>query len=197
MSIPVDLLITYGATYRTLKKKQILFYENDPAIYYFQVVSGKIKMINLGIENEEVIQGIFTDNQSFGEPPLFSSESYPASAVACEPSKIIRLPKDDFFLLLNDFPFMQMNFLQLLSKRLGYKAKKSKLMVTNSTEDKILGIIKLVSSQLSKNHNQSIKLTRQEIADLCGLRVETVIRQLKVMHEKGLIETIEGNIFIK
>jgi CRP-like cAMP-binding protein len=30
-----------------------------------------------------------------------------------------------------------------------------------------------------------IKLTRQQIADLCGLRVETVIRVVRRMHDEG------------
>ena len=41
-----------------------------------------------------------------------------------------------------------------------------------------------------------IKLTRQELADMTGLRVETVIRTIKIMEQKGIVEIIEGKIFL-
>ena len=38
------------------------------------------------------------------------------------------------------------------------------------------------------------KMTKQQLADMSGLRVETVIRILKKVEEKGLINTHRGNI---
>lgn len=198
MAVPVDLLITYGATYKKVKKRQIIFYEGDPAIYYYQVISGKVKMCNGVTENNEVIQGIFIKDQSFGEPPLFINDKYPASAIACENTQLIRLAKDDFFVLLNDNPFLQMLFLQTFSKRLKHKSLTAKYIVCNYTEIRILNILKLnVASHTDVNKSVKINLTRQEVADLCGLRVETVIRALKKMETANLLEIKEGKVYLK
>jgi CRP-like cAMP-binding protein len=40
-----------------------------------------------------------------------------------------------------------------------------------------------------------VPFTRQQMADMTGLRVETVIRTIKAMEQKGLLEIIEGKIF--
>lgn len=198
MAVPIDLLITYGATYKKVKKRQIIFYEGDPAIYYYQVISGKVKMCNGVTEDNELIQGIFEKNQSFGEPPLFLNDKYPASAIACENTQLIRLTKDDFFVLLNDNPFLQMLFLQTFAKRLKYKSLTGKYIVCNNTETRILNILKLnISPSIDANKLKKIDLTRQEVADLCGLRVETVIRALKKMEASDLLSIIEGKVYLK
>jgi CRP-like cAMP-binding protein len=40
-----------------------------------------------------------------------------------------------------------------------------------------------------------VKLTRQQIADMTGLRVETVIRTIRSMHEKGDLHIKKGKVY--
>jgi CRP-like cAMP-binding protein len=40
-----------------------------------------------------------------------------------------------------------------------------------------------------------IKLTRQQIADMTGLRVETVIRTIKQLEEKGEVTIEKGKVY--
>ena len=44
-------------------------------------------------------------------------------------------------------------------------------------------------------HCAQIKLTRQQIADMTGLRVETVIRVMRQLHEKGVIQIQKGKVY--
>jgi CRP-like cAMP-binding protein len=41
-----------------------------------------------------------------------------------------------------------------------------------------------------------VELTRQEIADMTGLRVETVIRTMKAMEEKGMLKIENRKVLI-
>jgi CRP-like cAMP-binding protein len=41
--------------------------------------------------------------------------------------------------------------------------------------------------KLMKKEDGLVQLTRQQIADLTGLRVETVIRTIRRMHEDGIL----------
>lgn len=40
-----------------------------------------------------------------------------------------------------------------------------------------------------------VKLTRQQIADMTGLRVETVIRSIRQMEEKGELVIDKGKVY--
>ena len=42
-----------------------------------------------------------------------------------------------------------------------------------------------------------VKYTRQEIANMTGLRVETVIRTIRNLNEKGRLEIERGKVFLK
>ena len=42
-----------------------------------------------------------------------------------------------------------------------------------------------------------LKLTRQQIADMTGLRVETVIRTMRTMHDKGELVIARGKVYCR
>ena len=100
--IEKEILLKYEAIEIQLSKNELLFEKGDKAKYYYQIISGEIKMFNLNEDGKEFIQGIFSKNRSFGEPPLFSSdELYVANAIALENTLLIRLEKSSFINLLN------------------------------------------------------------------------------------------------
>src|SRR5690554_2912637 len=94
--IDLDLLLSFGAVFKECEKGEILFSEGDKAYNYYQVVSGSVKMFNTNDDGKEFTQGYFSAGQSFGEPPLFIDERYPASAMAFQLSEVVKLSKDKF-----------------------------------------------------------------------------------------------------
>ncbi len=80
MHIDTDLLIAYGAVAKKYDKGDFVFYEGDPCRFYYQILEGKVKMCNYNDEGRIFIQGLFSAGDSFGEPPLFINELYPACA---------------------------------------------------------------------------------------------------------------------
>ena len=91
MHIDINLLLAWGAVSKRYRKNEVIFNEDDPAICYYQIQEGQVKMVNISNEGKEFVQGVFTQGQSFGEPPLFINHLYPAAAVAIESSVILKL----------------------------------------------------------------------------------------------------------
>lgn len=196
LSIPVDILLAYGASYKKVKKRQIIFYEGDPAIYYYQIITGKVKMIN-GLEDEnEFIQGIFEEEHCFGEPPLFYHGNYPATAVASEPTLLIRLAKEPFRQMLKEHVFLMELFLRIFAERLRNKSLNAVFLSSNKTEKRILHVLQTYARPDGEMMGKVVRLTRQDVADLCGLRVETVIRAIKKMESLGSLKIIQGRVYI-
>ncbi|MNH36458.1 hypothetical protein D3C87_1912320 [compost metagenome] len=55
-------------------------------------------------------------------------------------------------------------------------------------EHRVLKLIDYFKTKISKtpiNTDYKVEITRQQIADLTGLRVETVIRAIKALEKKG------------
>ncbi len=189
MFINIDLIIAYGGIQKKYRKGDLIFSEGDQCRYYFQIVEGSVKMFNINSEGREFTQGIFASGESFGEPPLFINLPYPASAEATSNTTVIRLPKENFLTLLDDYPELKNKILQLLSHRVYNKSVVTKIIINSSPETRVLSFLDYYKLKYGILGNKNlISLTRQQIADHIGLRVETVIRVLLRLKAKGKVE---------
>ncbi len=196
MKIDTNLLITWGAVAKKYKKNEVIFYEDEAAQFFYQIISGTVKMVNINDDGKEYIQGIFNDGNSFGEPPLFIDKKYPCSAIAQKDSVIIKMSKDSIYKLFKEYPELQLQFIQILSERIYNKAVTARELIHNKPENKILAFLKSYKQKAEvTNEDWLVPHTRQEMANLLGLRVETVIRALKKMEEKGQVKIINHKLY--
>lgn len=186
--IDTKVLLNSGAKLKKYHRGEILFKEGAIARYYYQVHIGEIKMTNYNQDGKEHIQGIFTKGKSFGEPPLFSDFKYPANAEAIIDSEVWLLSKQKFLTLLEENPKIHHKFTSTLALRLYYKAIMVSEISTQEPEHRILRILDYLKKNNAKKNSSDVykvELTRQQLADLTGLRVETVIRSIKKLEQKG------------
>ncbi|MEO7264869.1 MAG: Crp/Fnr family transcriptional regulator [Ferruginibacter sp.] len=195
--IDIDLLLAWGAAYKKLGAGETIFTEGNLCSFYYQLVSGKVRWINTDNLGKECIHYIIEPGESFGELPLFDNEPYAASAIAEEDSILIRLHKPIFLDLLKDNSDIHFSFTKLLAKRLRFKLAIIQSFASHCPEKMIATVLNQFKSE-NKNFcgdcNQ-LNLTRQQIADMTGLRVETVIRTIRSMHDKGDLVITKGKVF--
>ncbi|MGB1217549.1 MAG: Crp/Fnr family transcriptional regulator [Saprospiraceae bacterium] len=194
--IKEDLLLKYGAVHKTLTKGEVLFCEGDEAFFFYQLVSGRLKMNNFNDEGQETIQGIFNAGESFGEPAILGHFPFPAGAESLEKTELICLEKSRFLQLLKEHPEISIHLLETLSKRLRFKAILSKEVKGHQAEHQILTLLELLKKEAKTEGEYQIEITRQTIANLTGLRVETVIRAIKKLEGKGVIKIIARKLYI-
>lgn len=195
--IDIDLLLAWGATYKKLDQGEIIFKESGSCQFYTQLVSGSVKWFNVDEEGKEFIQTIIEPGECFGEMPLFDGGTYAATAVADEPSIIIRLSKPHFLQLIKENSEIHFSFTKLLAKRVRFKFILLKSLALQTPEARIstlLNYLKKENKNFCPECNQ-LNLTRQQIADMTGLRVETVIRTMRSMHEKGVLTIERGKVY--
>lgn len=196
--IDPELLEQYGAQKVQYPKNELIFSAGSVPRYYYQLLSGEVKVNNYTKEGKEFIQGIFSGNRSFGEAPILGEFDYPANAVALVDSTLLRLPKEHFLQLLQEHPAVSMDLNRILAKRLQYKSLMAAEISSHEAEHRILTLIDYLKNtiyQIPGQFTYEVELTRQQIADLTGLRVETVIRSMKTIEEKGEIKRINRKVW--
>ncbi|MEP7237129.1 MAG: Crp/Fnr family transcriptional regulator [Ferruginibacter sp.] len=197
MKIDIDTLLAWGAAYKKVPAQEIIFQEGMESSFYYQLVSGKVRWVNINNEGKEFIQTIIEPDECFGELPLFDGEPFAASAIADEDSVIIRLHQSSFHQLLKENPDLHFEFTKLLTQRLRFKFLILKELANHNPENSIstlLGYFKQTHKNICTKCNR-LKLTRQQIADMTGLRVETVIRTMKSMQLKGDLQITKGKVY--
>jgi CRP-like cAMP-binding protein len=197
MMIDIDLLLACGAAYKKVTAGEIIFQEGSSCHFYYQLVSGTVRWVNVDEEGNEYIQTLIDPGECFGEIPLFDEGPYAATAIAEEDSVLIRLHRSSFTQLLKDSPEIHFSFTRLLAKRVRFKFLLIKSLALYAPEARIAALINYLKAE-NKNFcpkcNQ-LKLTRQQIADMTGLRVETVIRAMRHMHDRGELVIEKGKVF--
>lgn len=195
--IDIDLLLAWGAAFKKIPKSATIFREGTTCCFYYQLVSGRIRWLNINEEGKEFIQIIIEPGECFGELPLFDDEPYAATAIADEDSVVIRLHKPVFTQLMKENHELHFKFSRLLAKRIRFKFMLLKSFASHDPENRIHALLDYLKKE-NKNFCSDcsqLKLTRQQIADMTGLRVETVIRSMRHMHEKGELLINKGKVF--
>lgn len=193
--ISENLLLQFGADLIEYRAHERIFNENNKALFYFQIKTGSVKMFNLNEAGKEFVQGMFSDGESFGEPPLFGDFDYPAAAETIQKTTLYRLSKDNFTSLLKEHFDAHLALTAKLSQRLSYKSMIMKEISVHSPEHRILTLVDFLKEREPTNESFLVPLTRQQIANLTGLRVETVIRAFKHLEEDGEIQIINRKIY--
>jgi CRP-like cAMP-binding protein len=196
--IAIDLLEKYGALKKSFDKNEIIFEDGHLPTHYYQIISGEVKMSNYNDDGREFIQGIFYKGHSFGEPPLFLNQNYPANAITVEDAEVLVLPKNSFMKLLEENATVSIKIIENLAQRLYYKSVMAAEMSTQEPEHRVLKLIDhgIAYFNFTKDENgYLINFTRQQIGDLTGLRVETVIRTIKALEKKGVLKIINRKVY--
>ncbi len=195
--IDIDTLLAWGATFKKAGAGDIIFHEGGHSQFYYQLVSGKVRWVNINEEGKEFLQVMIDPGECFGELPLFDDEPYAATAIADTESVIIRLHKSIFLQLINENPCIHFSFSRLLTQRLRFKFLILKEMANHNPENSIstlMAYFKATKKNICPKCNR-LQLTRQQVADMTGLRVETVIRTMKSLQAKGKLTIERGKVY--
>ncbi|HSP12506.1 MAG TPA: Crp/Fnr family transcriptional regulator [Salegentibacter sp.] len=196
--IPEEILEEFGAKRVEYPKGDVIFSEGENANNYYQVVSGEVKMNNFNYDGKEFVQGMFYAGQSFGEPPLLANVKYPANAEAMTDATLLKLHKLKFLDLLSSHSEIHLGVTKTLASRLYYKAIIASELSTQEPEHRILRLLDYLKKHVHKLQEPfayKVDLTRQQIADLTGLRVETVIRATKSLEKKGELKIKSRKVY--
>lgn len=196
MIINEEFLNSAEAELKKYNPDEAIFCEGAMPAYYYQIVDGEVKMNNYNIDGKEFIHNIFFKGQSFGESLLFGNKLYPVNAVAVSQCSVLRLKKSDFFKMLESDPNLYLEFCKDLSNALYYKYIMLQKNSLESPEERILGVMDYLKSFQKKQcmFSFQIPLTRQQLAGLTGIRVETAIKTIKRMEKDKIVKIINRKI---
>jgi len=195
--IDPEVLLSHGATYKKVAKDEIIFMEGSHCCFYYQITSGQVRWVNINDEGKEFIQTILGEGESFGELPIFDDKPYAATAIANVDTTIIRLGKSAFLQLVRDNADIHFKFSRLFTERLRFKFLLIKEIASHGPEHCIASLFNYFKQhqQFTCKKCNRVTLTRQQIADMTGLRVETVIRAIRNLHDQGKVLIEKGKVY--
>ena len=137
-----------------------------------------------------MIQGLMVKGQSIGESLLFMDKPYPINAVAITSCNILRISKCTFLNILKQYPEICLGLFEYISQRLYFKLIVAQNLCTQNPTHKLISLMDYLKSSEEEQSPYSfqVPLTRQQMASITGLCVETVIRSLKKMEKDNMVQ---------
>ena len=164
------------------------FREEDHALYYFQISEGKVKLNNYNENGKEFIHNILGKNKALEKPCFFLNQNYPINAICLEDSDY-QTSQNNFFEMIKQNPDLSLEMNACFSQEIFYKLKMVQSFASENPMQRLKGLLEYLKSYHDEDCQKCfhIEFTRQQIANLTGMRVETVIRTLKKWKKEGSI----------
>jgi CRP/FNR family transcriptional regulator len=173
---------------RVIAKGEFVFMEGEECDALFIVEQGAIRIFKSLESGRELTMDIFYQGEAVGEVALIDETPFPASAVALEDSKILKLRRQDYQELLRRFPDAATSIIRDLSLRIRALNRRVQELGSGEVEQR-LALVALTIAERSHPDEKDIlicDLSRQELASLVGARIETVIRTISRWYKEGV-----------
>lgn len=179
--------------YRHVPKNSYLFHQDEPANYIFILVEGTIHLSQLTVQGQQVIMHYLSPGEEIGILALFPEQTYPVTAFATTDSTLLCWPADTFNALIEQYPQLAINALQMMVKRFVVLQNQYRQLATERAEQRIARTLLKIASKSGQQNKHGIRLTpppsRQQIAEMTGTTLYTVSRICSQWERDGLVHT--------
>lgn len=176
-------------------KNELILLEEDTSHYMYIVYSGKVKVVQIGVEGKERILAIHKRGDFFGEMAILDGKTTPATVIAMEPVTAGLMSKENFERTLLKNEKAQLEIISLLCSRLREAWLMLKVMSFADAEHRIRAVLGHLSSIYGVKDQRgtivALRLTHKDIADYASVSRETATRFIDKFCKEGEIELLE------
>lgn len=182
------------------KKGQVIFLEGHPAYGLYCISKGKVKIYCTTPEGKRHILRIADTGDPVGHLAVFSGQPYAGTAEALEDTTICFVDRNLIFPTLSNEKDISWEIVRKLSRDLIFAHHETTRMAHHSVIERVAGLLLLLKEKYGKEHSEGIRidiqLSREDLADLAGTSVETLVRTLTSLRDEGIIKTEKRNTIV-
>jgi CRP-like cAMP-binding protein len=185
---------------RPYKRKQILFFEGNPAQGIYCLKSGRVKLYKTGPEGKQYILQVAGPPEVLGLESIFSNRHFSATAEVIEDGIICFIDREILFQIVREDPSTAMKITRLLASELKESEEERLDLAQLAVRERLARLLALLGQSHGKKAPNGIridlKLSREEMAEMIGTAAETAMRLLKEFKEEKLVEVKGRDITI-
>jgi CRP/FNR family transcriptional regulator len=185
---------------RRVRRGEALFRPSDAFNAIYAVRSGSFKTCHTDADGREQLTGYTMAGELLGLDALGASR-YRSSAIALEDSEVCVMPFRLVEELARTIPAMQRNLHEVLSREIARDRGAMLLLGSMRAEERVAAfLLQLSRRQARRGYSATefhLRMTREEIGSLLGLKLETVSRVFSRFHDAGLIDVAQKLICIR
>lgn len=162
-------------------KNQYIFREGDPAEYFHVVKEGAVKCVKSSPDGKEITLKVLLPGDLFCcEAAVFDGAPHPGCAQPMGDVSILRFSKKSYFEMLRRSPDAALEVIKYLGSRLNEAQENVKVLALDGAEQRLAALLVNLASRAGVKEpggiHLMVHLTRQDLANMVGITVETAIR---------------------
>lgn len=182
------------------KKNEYVFFEGESVDTIYLIKSGIVKLEKIYENGETRILDVVTKGDYLALLTILKNiEDYVVSAVCLTDVTVTPILKDNAQSAYFDNLHFKETCLKCAAHRIGVFQDHTFLSTNTDIEKRILHTLKHLSIKFGSRIKEGLRIvlpiTKTELAEMVGLRRETLSRKLSKMEKDGLIK-VEKNIYI-
>lgn len=187
---------------RSVEGGGFYFMQGDPAAHAYVLVSGRVKMVQIAPNGQQITLRIMTPGQTFGGIAILQPQAgYPATAQAEEDSAAMAWDTAHLRELAKTEPSISLNAMQLMHGYITELQERQQALVTGRVEQRIARILLKLAADSGKKTEDGIlidiPLTRQDVAEMSGTTLFTVSRTMSEWERNGLLKIGRERVIIR
>ena len=171
---------------------QMILLEASEGEHCFFVTEGSVKITRLSKKGREVILAILSDGDIFGEMSLLDGEFRSANVVALDDTEVLTLNRNDFLLVLKNYPQIAIRLLKEMAHRLRKSDRQIASLSLSDAEKRIAICILRIADEKGVIKKGQVSIPKipiqQDIANMSGTSRETVSRAFKLFVKEGFVQ---------
>jgi CRP-like cAMP-binding protein len=193
-------LIAEHSIERSIEEGEFFFFQGDPALYFYILISGRAKLIQTSLAGQQVNLRTISEWQMFGAlGAVRENATYPATAQALEHCTALAVKSEYLKDLMQTRPYLSFNLMQLMTTYIQEMQERYRELATEKVERRIARAMLRLAAQMGTRKDGGIELTftRQDLAEMSGTTLYTVSRVLSDWERQGLVEAGRERVLIR
>ncbi|MDO4224560.1 MAG: Crp/Fnr family transcriptional regulator [Bergeyella zoohelcum] len=194
-----EIIMATEPEQKRLYKGHRVIAEGETSSNFFYLKEGELSVFNFTEEGKEFLQHKVVAGSFFGEPAVLLEKPFPGNVeVMSDKAILLKINREKFLNFLMQNPEIHIEFTKSIAKKSIRKSNTLRNIVFLSPEDRIWHQIQDYKREQGAMSSEKIQinLTRKELSNMTGLRIETVIRTVKKMEKEGRLSIISGKIIV-
>jgi CRP/FNR family transcriptional regulator, dissimilatory nitrate respiration regulator len=172
---------------RTYPKGATLFRQGEPAIAFFVILDGWVKLYRVTADGLEVVLNVFKTGETFAEVAMFLGGRYPASAETASAARLLRIEAAIFRARIKERPEPALSMLASASRQLRTLIAQIEQIKVRSAPQRIAEfIIELVPKSESGAVAIEFPFEKSLLANRLGMKPESFSRALGKLKAHGV-----------
>ncbi|MFB9683836.1 Crp/Fnr family transcriptional regulator [Amycolatopsis plumensis] len=194
-----EYLLARG-TRRRFRANDVVLMEGDPSDHVHVLVSGWVRVSTIVDDGREVLFGLRGPGEVLGDLAAVTGRPRSASVRAIEPCTVFQLKGADFVDVLHARPAIAIATIKTVAARL----RNAESARVDAAAFDVSRRVAVVLVRLAEEHGRTVPdgvvvdaLSQEDIAAQIGAARRTVARALRVLRERGIVETGRRRFLIR